>query len=357
MKHIGKPYSRFLMPFLIYGGVMMSEVMVTGAYAYGVKSTDTAAHNSHVSTLNHGTPNHGDASFTNAGGFDSGFQAMEQNPDIEAQMKGRYPALNRQNLHNGQESYPLGAIQKAWNRPDDNGAGVYRVIYRPHEVIKVRIREFMTSTLVFPQWESIGDIIVGDPSSYGVKSIQPHVVTITSKDNIGVDSSITLIGKSGRVYTFYVRTEGYNSRHIPDVAVYIKVPYSGPDPQKPLTTESSPDDYLEDAYFDPSKISFAFDMAGDESIAPERVYSDGIRTWFDFGERIREQSLPTIYHIDDGVDTPVNVARDVKGNRHGKSQQGTKIVAQAAGSFALKHGQKRVCVYPSADSPLPKGTK
>lgn len=357
MKHIVKPYSRVLMPFLIYGGVMVSglivsDVMVTGAYAYGVKSTDVAAHTTHVAT-----PNQGNGSFTNSGGFDAGFQAMEQNPDIEAQMKGRYPALNRQNTYNGQESYPLGAIQKAWNRPDDEGAGVYRVIYRPHEVIKVRVREFMTSTLVFPQWESIGDIIVGDPSSYGVKSIQPHVVTITSKDNIGVDSSITLIGKSGRVYTFYVRTEGYNSRHIPDVAVYIKVPYSGPDPQKPLTTETSPDDYLEDAYFDPSKISFAFDMAGDESIAPERVYSDGIRTWFDFGERIREQSLPTIYHIDDGVDTPVNVARDVKENKQGKSQHSTKIVAQAAGSFVLKHGQKRVCVYPSSESPFTKGTQ
>ena len=266
------------------------------------------------------------------------FESVEQNPDVEHQVQGKYPGLDRQ------ESYPLGAIQKAWNKTQ---AGVYKVIYRSNEVIKVRIREFMTSTLVFPKWESISDIVVGDPSSYAAKVVQPHVITITSKDNIGVDSSVTLVGKSGRVYTFYVRTEGYNSKHVSDIAVYIKVPYSGADPSKPLRPKSSQDDYLEDAYFDPSKITFAFDMAGDESIAPDRVYSDGIRTWFDFGSRIHGQSLPAIYHIDDGIDTPVNVARE---------RNGTKIVVQASGSFALKHGAKRVCVYPSQKRSGNKGS-
>ena len=257
-------------------------------------------------------------------------EPLEQNPEVEKQVKGQYPELDRQ------ESYPLGAIQKAW---DHTHAGIYRVIYRPSEVIKFRVREFMTSTLIFPKWEKISEIIVGDPSSYDAKIIKPHVISVKSRDNIGVDSTITIIGESGRVYNFYVRTEGYNSRHVSDVAVYIKVPYVGPDPAMPLQAAKSKDDYLEDAYFDPSKITFAFTMAGDKSIAPERVYSDGIRTWFDFGNRIHEQQLPTIYHVDDGIDTPANVARE-----------GNKIVVQASGSFTLKHGSKRVCVYPSKKS-------
>jgi len=255
--------------------------------------------------------------------------AMQQNPDVEKQASGDYDILNRQ------ESYPLGSIQKAWSRSDES-AGVYNVIYRPSEVIKFRVREFMTTTIVFPKWERISENIVGDPSSYEVNVIKDNVVSVKSKDNIGIDSTITLIGESGRVYSFYVRTEGYNSKNVSDVAVYVKVPYSGPDPSLPLKAEKKPDDYLQDAYFDPSKISFSFSMSGDKSIAPERVYSDGIRTWFDFGKRIHQQNLPTVYKLEDGVDTPINTSRD-----------GNKIVAQASGSFTLKNGQKTVCVLPT----------
>ena len=262
-----------------------------------------------------------------------GVKPLEQNPDVEKQIQGNYDPMNRP------ESYPLGSIQKAWNRTGGD-AGIYKVIFHPSEVIKFRVREFMTTTIVFPKWERIRESIIGDISSYGVRVISPHVISVKSLDNIGVDSTITLIGESGRVYSFYVRTEGYNSKNISDVAVYVKVPYSGPDPSKPLTIEKKdPEDYLQDAYFDPSKIRFDFSMAGDKEIAPERVYSDGIRTWFDFGARIHQQNLPTVYKIEDGVDTPVNVSRD-----------GNKIVAQAAGFFTLKHGQKTVCVMPS-----PKG--
>jgi len=255
--------------------------------------------------------------------------AMEQNPDVEKQASGDYDILNRQ------ESYPLGSIQKAWSR-SEGSEGIYNVIYRPSEVIKFRVREFMTTTIVFPKWERIAEKIVGDTSSYEVNIIKDNIISVKSKDNIGIDSTITLIGESGRVYSFYVRTEGYNSNNVSDVTVYVKVPYSGADPALPLKAEKKPDDYLQDAYFDPSKINFSFSMSGDKSIAPERVYSDGIRTWFDFGKLIHQQNLPTVYKLEDGVDTPINTSRD-----------GTKIVAQAAGSFALKHGQKTVCVLPT----------
>jgi len=250
--------------------------------------------------------------------------SLEQNPAVEKQIKGDYPDMQRQ------ESYPLGAIQKAW---DDSQDGIYKVIYRSSEVIKFRVREFMTSTLVFPKWEKITEVIVGDPSSYSAKVIKPHVISIKSVDNIGVDSTLTMVGESGRVYNFYVRTEGYNSKNISDVGVYIKVPYSGADPARSVPLENKKEDYLEDAYFDPSKITFSFSMAGDKEIAPDRVYTDGIRTWFDFGSDIHKKTLPAIYKIEDGVDAPVNVSRD-----------GNKIVVQASGSFSLKHGAKTVCV-------------
>ena len=74
--------------------------------------------------------------------------------------------------------------------------------------------------------------------------------------------------------------------------------------------------------FDPGKLSFEFDMSGDSSIAPKRVFSDGIFTWFDYGDRWDRSDLPAVYRVVDGVDTPVNTR-----------VKGTMLVAEAAGAF------------------------
>ena len=95
-------------------------------------------------------------------------------------------------------------------------------------------------------------------------------------------------------------------------------------------------EYLERVVHDPSELSFQFAMAGDASIAPDRVYSDGVRTWFDYGNRIKKVNLPTIYNVVDGIDTLINVVR-----------VGNKLVAHAAGDFTLRNGQRVTCVFGS----------
>ena len=252
---------------------------------------------------------------------------VAENPDIEEQIKGDYPELERV------EAQPLGAIQHAWDQAPAS-AGVYQVIYRPSEIIRFRTREYMTTTIVLPKWECVNEMIVGDETAYDVKLLKPHLVLVRPKEFVGLDSTLTLIGASGRVYSFYMRSEGYNSKHVSDVCVYVRAQRTESGGQRAeKETEKPMPDYLEDAYVNPSDLSFAFDMAGDAEIAPERVYSDGIRTWFDYGANIKKKSLPTIYKVEDGIDTPINVNRE-----------GTKLVAQAVGNFCLKHGVKVVCV-------------
>lgn len=261
---------------------------------------------------------------------------IAENSDVEAQVSGQYPTLNRQ------ESLPLGAIQHAWDNAGTD-AGVYQVQYNPREVIRLITREFMTTTIVFPAWENIIDEVLGDKSAYQIKKPKPNVVVIMPNEFVGVDSSITLVGESGHVYVFYVRSEGYNSENISDIAVHIRVPAPKFEPRdkNALLTADLKDktDYLEAVSFDPSQLNFDFDMAGDKSIAPERVYSDGLRTWFDYGSRMGSKTLPVIYALIDEVDTPINVTRE-----------GSRLVAQAVGSFTLKSGKKITCVRPSGVS-------
>ncbi len=281
----------------------------------------------------------------------SSVNEIEGNADVEEQIQGDYPEINRQ------ESLPLGAIQRAWDQAG-NQAGVYVAHYHPHEIIRLRVREFMTTTVIFPDWEVIERIIVGDQGTFVAEKLQPHVMLIRLKHLVGMDTTITVIGKSGLVYAFYIRGEGYNSRHISDVAVYIKAPHVHQlaDKREQLfqsTTQKANSDnqpislhapgsledaeYLEPVIFDPSELSFQFAMAGDSSIAPDRVYSDGVRTWFDYGNRIKKVNLPTIYNVVDGIDTPINVMRI-----------GNKLVAHAVGAFTLRNGQKTTCVMPTS---------
>lgn len=274
--------------------------------------------------------------------------SFEANSDVEAQVKGDYPTMERQ------ESLPLGAIQHAWDHARE-GAGIYTVNYQPDKVIRLRVREFMTTSVILPTWEVIGQIVCGDKTAFGVQVVtgKPHILLIEPGAFIGTDTTLTAFGASGNIYVFYLRGEGYNSKNVSDVAVYIRARqvYQTADGkythakcfqaehsqanQKDAPISLKDADYLEEVNFDPSKLSFAFNMAGNPEIAPERVYSDGVHTWFDYGTKIKTVNLPTIYNIVDGIDTPINVNRE-----------GNKLVAQATGSFTLRSGQKVTCVYP-----------
>ena len=260
---------------------------------------------------------------------------VTENQDVEAQVSGKYPSVNRQ------ESLPLGAIQHAWDNAVP-GSGVYQINYNPREVIKLVTREYMTTTIEFPIWEKIEEINVGDENSYQITKPKPNILMIRPNEYVGVDSNITAIGESGHVYSFYIRSEGYNSKNVSDIKVMVRVP--APKFVKNNSSKSfgelkdlfEKSDYLDAVVFDPAKLDFCFSMAGDQSIAPERVFTDGVRTWFDYGSDMGSKTLPTIYAVIDGVDTPINVSRE-----------GSKLVAQATGVFSLKSGQKVTCVYPS----------
>ena len=81
-------------------------------------------------------------------------------------------------------------------------------------------------------------------------------------------------------------------------------------------------------------------MSGDRSIAPARVFTDGIFTFFDFGDRWDTSDLPAVYRVVDGVDTPVNTRI-----------KGTMLIAESSGAFTLRNGQRTVCVRPDGFEP------
>lgn len=292
--------------------------------------------------------------------------AVEPVAPLENMAKGDYPGMKR-------ESNVVGAIQRAWDNSPGN-AGVFVARYSPDQVYKIRVREFMTTTIVLPEWESIAKAVLGDAYGFKAEQTQPHILVVRSA-LAGADTTLTVIGESGRVYPFYIRAEGYNSQNVPDVAVYVKADRSADPPHptdagvaktgkfkkgKAVAKEASTvearnrggvedPDWLRAIPFDPSKLRFDFTMTGDKSIAPDRIFTDGIFTYFDYASDWDESDLPVVYRVVDGVDTPVNTR-----------SKGKMLIAESAGAFTLRNGQRVICVRPvgyvpdGSYKPLPK---
>ncbi len=128
-------------------------------------------------------------------------------------VNGEYPPMKR-------DGALVGAIQRAWDN-SPGSAGIFVVRYSADQVIKIRLREFMTSTIVLPEWETISTHVLGDAHGFKVVKTQPNIL-VASASITGADTSLTVVGDSGRVYSFYVRSEGYNSPNIPDLTVFVK---------------------------------------------------------------------------------------------------------------------------------------
>ena len=301
-----------------------------------------------AATINQAAAESAESEVREEGTLNAGNENVEQHHD------GKYPRLERQ--------HSLGSIQQAFDQSTEE-AGVYKVRYSQQALIKLRLREFMTTIVVLPSWEEITDIIVGDKSTFEASKKESHIFLLKPKDFIGADSNITVLGRSGLVYTFYVRSEGYNSVNLPDLRVHVHVPgdiprqFSGQSTSQNGTKEdfdkrgenpSLQQDRLHNLTKDypqtlPPKmdrLNFKWSMAGDQTIAPRQVFSDGVRTWFNFddgaGSKIEEKDLPVISRVLDGVDTPINTR--IEGNL---------IVAEATGVFTLKNGNRTTCVYPT----------
>ena len=150
---------------------------------------------------------------TQQGGVSPQFLAATEN-SIDQQTRGQFPAMDRS------PSLPLGTLQRSWDRPNaasgQTAPGVIHYMWHPDFIMSVRTRDFMVTTLLLPQWEHTNEFYVGDPVVFEAKKIRPNVIAVRSR-NAGADSYLTVLGASGNVYNFYLRSETWNSTQVSDL--------------------------------------------------------------------------------------------------------------------------------------------
>ncbi len=310
-----------------------------------------------------GASNSGSAALLNPPSPSGGGGFVSQNEQaLEQQASGNYPTMNRSS------TLPIGAIQKKWSAPQartgQTAPGIMRYIWRADFVMRVITREFMTTTIELPAWETVERIILGDTMVFEASRVKKNVLVVRPT-HAGADSNMTVIGTSGNIYNFYLISEGWNSKHLSDLTVYVRANdpirdgnngNSGFGDQSNAGSGSSMSsflsaakskakdgeaEYLRTIDFDPSNLQFDMKLYAqnpkDIAIAPERVYHDGIWTYFDYGDKADSVKRPVIHQVVDGVDTVVN-SRTI-------GETGNIIVAEAVGDFTLRNGRRVICAY------------
>ncbi|UOS39923.1 TrbG/VirB9 family P-type conjugative transfer protein [Helicobacter pylori] len=97
--------------------------------------------------------------------------------------------------------------------------------YTIGDTFNIRLRYAMTTTFIFD--ESIAQVVLGDDIGFSTKMLgedKEHLISnilLIKPLQIGVDSNLTIIGKSGKVYSFYVFSTTYTSSKNPALMVYV----------------------------------------------------------------------------------------------------------------------------------------
>ena len=259
---------------------------------------------------------------------------------IDQESHGDFPAMSRS------PSLPLGTLQRSWDRPvaasGQTAPGVVHYLWQTDFVMGVRTRDFMVTTLMLPTWERITEFYVGDPVVFEVKRVKGNVFAVRSR-NAGADSNLALLGASGNIYNFYVRSEAWNSSQVTDLTVYVDAPHELDDQagrDGAPAAEAGMPDYVRRLVKHPEDVRFDMKLyaqhPSDADIAPLRVFEDGLFTYFDYGDRAETVTRPVVHQVVDGVDSAVN-SRTV-------GPRGSVLVAEAVGDFTLRSGNRVVCV-------------
>ncbi|MBC7905256.1 MAG: TrbG/VirB9 family P-type conjugative transfer protein [Rhodospirillaceae bacterium] len=293
-------------------------------------------------------------------------QALEQSEGLYTEM---------------QRPGPGGQIQEAWDKVEADPAtgqkrqGVYAIRLCEDCIYKVRTREMMTTTIILPEDAVIAvPPDLGDPEGFKAKVKTANTIAIRP-DLYGTDTNLTVQTKSGRIYAFYLRSEGFNSLTVPDLVVKIvgrekSEPVQGLPEQaaaagtsqrqekaaaskldaktaaavRDLTSPAPPSgDFVRNVPFDPAKLHGwkEYSLKGDSELKPEMVYRDDFFTYIRYGKKWDGMELGTAYVTVDGIDELINT----------RVQGSTYIVESVAPLITLKDGKKYLCIRYTGDQP------
>lgn len=251
---------------------------------------------------------------------------------------------------------PLPLTQKAWSRQKtETRAGNKVFVWGRGRTFKVILREGMGTVFKLPDWDTLDQSVLSDSVNFRQKEMNNASMLYVEALSAGADTSLSLIGKSGNIYNFYLASESVFSDNISDQVVYVDA--AMPSVKNFFSTESdlkrkeSVDTFekmtknekktwLNELKFNPTKIRHDVEMRGDKELAPVLVFRDDRFTYLDYGYDSDSRVWPVAYQVVDRVDQPVNMR---------KSPDGRYMVVETINPITLRYGEKTVCLKRRSD--------
>lgn len=264
-------------------------------------------------------------------------------------------------------------VQSAWDNPNANMAsgsikpGYAQLSWDAGTVLPIKLRNGMVTMVNLPVGEQIEEAIVGNDGYFSIDATQGgRTMYITpASDNMGSDTNLIVTGKSGNVYTFYLRSEPANASEItysqvdvsldggarlPSNMAVAGTPAGGamnsifkktPAKSGTIGVDGEDYDWIKTMKIDPSEFRFDLDIfvpnPDDYVIAPERVWRDRVFTYIDFGDKVISMTQrPVVSLLVEGGESPVGFRTD--------GEDGRLLIVEAVGDMVLRSGQRIVCI-------------
>lgn len=225
------------------------------------------------------------------------------------------------------------------------------------ETLQLRLQAFKLTTVFLPPCETANDIYVGDSAILKAGRQRRNVLNlwaVPEQAEAQAKTNLTVLGSSGQVYSFFIRTDG-DREDLADFQVYVKAAFLCGDrvglaPEETSRATDRPgervgQDFLRHTSVSIDRLEFDgyeifIEKPADAEIAPERVFSDGLHLYLDYGEKSDRARRAAVFLLSDLSDEPLNT--HVVGTRN----QILRIDNAAGKSVSLKSGQALVCIRP-----------
>jgi type IV secretion system protein VirB9 len=203
-------------------------------------------------------------------------------------------------------------------------------VYNPNDVYRYIGHYSYQGFIEFDTGETISTISMGDQSLWLFEHLGNRLFLKPVADN--ADTNMTVI-TSKRIYQFELTAK--EAKGIDDKDLIFVVKFVYPD-EKDKNILEFPKAQISDEpdMRDLSIYNFNYELTGEPSIAPVKVFDNGEFTYFQFPKK--SSDLPAIFSVDSsGFESLVNF----------RAAGDYLIVERVSAQFTLRNGNDIVCVY------------
>lgn len=231
---------------------------------------------------------------------------------------------------------PAFAVRESRPMPVDSRMRV--MVYNPDDVFKYTGYYGYQASIELAKEEEVVSISMGDTTSWQIVPAGNRIFIKPMEQD--ATTNMTIITNK-RTYFFELYAAETTDMRDPDMVFNLRFIY--PDDEKAgdhlqtygTATSSNGVDLTH-----PEKYNFNYSISGDESVAPIKIFDDGVYTYLQFRDKNTE--IPAIFAVDEALrESMVNY-------RLAQDNQNMVIVEQVFKKLSIRHGKKIVCVYNEA---------